>query len=80
MRLCFAGIGELLGGNDQPDGLVIFHELVLALSLLLDVSKECLDGLVSLQCSKITIKYCQLHILMWSIDAGCGFGSLKYCE
>lgn len=70
MGLCFAGIGELLGSNDQPDGLVVFHELVLALSLLLDVSKECLDGLVSLQCSKVTIKFYQLHGLMWSINAG----------
>lgn len=77
MGLCFAGIRELLGGNDQPDGLVVFHELVLALSLLLDVSKECLDGLVSLQCSKITIRFCQWHGLVWSIDAGYGSGSLE---
>jgi hypothetical protein len=48
VRLCFAGIRELLGGNDQPNSLVVFHELVLALSLLLDISEECLDGLVSL--------------------------------
>lgn len=49
MRLCFAGIRELLGGDDQPNSLVVLDQLVLALSLLLDVSKKSLDSSVSLE-------------------------------
>lgn len=46
--LGFAGIRELLGGNDQPDELVLLDKLVLVLTLLLQMSKKCLDGLSSL--------------------------------
>ena len=49
VRLCFAGIRELLSGDDQPDSLVLLDQLVLALSLLLDVSKKSLDSSVSLE-------------------------------
>ena len=52
MGLGFAGIRELLCGDDQPDSLVVLHELALVVALLCDMSKKCLDGFVGLFASK----------------------------